>query len=151
MILPLILQPYVLTGYLTAAVTFTVGLFVLLKNPRAAVHRAFMLFALTITQWAFFSALMGMQTEYRWGLFFGKICHIGVLQIPVFFYYFTAKITGTHYPRIMKAGFLAALVLTGFTLTTPYFIPASRTDMNVRFMVSGGPLYGLIIAFFAFF
>src|SRR3989338_7788949 len=141
-------HPYVVTGYLTAFTTLVIGLFVYLKNKKSSVHRAFLIYSLTIVQWSFFTALQGMQTELMWGLIWGRFCHVGVLLIPTFFYYFTTKITGKENRTILKIGFTISFVSIIPLLFTPYFIPTERTDAGVNFLPAPGPLYIGIIIFF---
>ncbi|MBI4357813.1 MAG: GAF domain-containing protein [Candidatus Omnitrophica bacterium] len=145
---PGIFHPYVVTGYLTAFTTLAVGVFVYLKNKSSSLHRVFLIYSLTIVWWSFFTALQGMQTDIRWALVWGRLCHVGVLLIPAFFYYFTTKITGRKNPILLKIGFFISFILTIPMLFTPFFIPTERTDAGVNFLPAPGPGYIVIILFF---
>ncbi len=144
-------QAYVVTGFLTAFTTLCVGIFVYSKNAKSVAHRAFMLLALAIFQWSFCTALQGMQTQLAPALFWGRICHIGVLFIPVFFYYFALKMTTAKSEAFLRTGFWFAGLLCIAVLFTPYFIPTERANVGVNFIVQAGPLYAVIIAFFVFY
>lgn len=144
---PYLFHPYVVTGYLTAVTTLIIGLFVFLKNKKSPIHRAFLIYSLAIVQWAFFTALQGMQTDSTWALVWGRFCHVGVLLIPSFFYYFTTKITGKENGTILKIGFIISFASIIPLLITPYFIPKEQTDAGIN-LPSPGPLYIGIIIFF---
>ncbi len=144
-------QPYVVTGFLTALSTLGVGYFVYSQKPKSAIHRAFMLLAFAIFQWSFCTAVQGMQRELTSALFWGRVCHIGVLFIPVFFYYFSLKATSKPNDLLLRLGFVTAGLLCFAMLFTPYFIPTERQNVGVNFIVCAGPLYSVVIAFFIFF
>ncbi|GEM_PF-2233959 len=143
-----IFHPYVVTAFVTSIVTIGVGLFVYFKDRHSAIHGSFLCFSAAICQWSFFTALQGIQQSPVWGLFWGRFCHIGGLFIPVFFYYFTLKITGKEGKKALTLGSLFALAVTVLIFTTPYFIPRSRTDVGPAFLTEAGPLYFLMIIFF---
>lgn len=143
-----IFHPYVTTGYLTAFVTITIGSFVFLKNKHSKIHQSFFLLAIAIAQWSFFTALMGMQTNHDQALLWGRVCHVGVMFIPVFFFYFTGAIVGRPRPKTLKAGYIIATLMSVGILSTPFFIPYERTDAGPNFMVAPGIFYSLIILFF---
>ncbi len=144
-------NPYVITGFLTALSTLLIGIFVYTKNKNSSIHQSFLIYSLAIVEWGFFTALQAMQTELKWGLLWGKICQIGALLVPVFFYYFATKITGRPNARLFKIGLATALLLIVLTISTSYFIPTSRQDVGVNFMISAGPGYIWIITFFCTF
>jgi len=144
-------QAYVVTGFLTALSTLGVGFFVYCQKPKSAIHQAFMLLAFAIFQWSFCTALQGMQRELSIALFWGRVCHIGVLFIPVLFYYFALKVTSRANDVLLRGGFFSAIVLCLAMLFTPYFIPTERRNAGVNFIAYAGPLYIIIVAFFVFF
>ena len=144
-------QGYVVTGFLTALTTLSVGLFVYFKNRQSAVHKAFMLLALAIFQWSLCTAVQGMQTVLAPALFWGRVCHIGVLFIPVLFYYFTLRVTTSPLDKLLIVGYWVAGLFCIAMLSTPYFIPTERTDAGVNFIVQAGPGYSVIIVFFVFY
>lgn len=146
-----ILHPYVATAFLTSFVTFGVGIFVFIKNRKSPVHQSFLWFSLAIWQWSFFTALEGIQTSYSWALFLGRFCHIGVMLIPVFFYYFTLKITGRVKRWTLRIGFFGATLFIISIFLFPQFISHMANDMGPNFFIQAGPLYFLVILFFAFF
>lgn len=143
------LHPYVITGYVTSIVTLVVGIFVYKKKPQSPVHRAFLIFSISIAQWSCFTALHAMQHDANWSLFWSKFCHIGAMLIPVFFYYFTLKITGRKRKSTLTAGFIIAFLLIILNFITPLFIPGTRTDVGVPNFTKAGPLYFLMIVFFS--
>ena len=134
-------HPYVVTGYLTAMATMAVGLFVFIKNTRSPVHRSFLIFCAAIAQWSFFTALEAMTLDYEQAFFWSKFCHIGAMLIPVFFYYFTLKITGKERRISLVIGFVFALIITVLNFITPFFIPGMRSDVGVRHFARAGSLY----------
>lgn len=143
-----LLHPYVVTGYLTTLITIAVGLFVYFKNRFAATHKAFLLYSLSIAEWSFFSALHTSLANPESALFWGRLCHIGVLFIPVFFYYFSLKITGHKNRFLLVTGVCLAILIVLAIFMTPYFIPRTRHDVGLPNFVMGGPLYVVIIIFF---
>ncbi|MCM8775034.1 MAG: ATP-binding protein [Candidatus Omnitrophica bacterium] len=147
--MPPALHPYVATGYLTSVVTLATGFFVYSKNRQSPIHKSFLFFSISIWLWSFFTAIQGMQEGPAWALFWGRFCHIGAILIPVFFYYFTLKITGNFKKIPLTAGFVTAFLLIFGIFTTPWFIPRERTDMGVRYITEGGPLYFVVILFFS--
>lgn len=142
------LHPYVFTGYVTAIVTLVVGLFVWRKNTSSSIHRSFLMFSLSITEWSFFTALSSMLYDPVWSLLWSKLCHIGGMFIPIFFYYFTLKITGRSSVRALKTGFLLATVLVVFLFTCPLFISGTRPIGGLPNFAKAGPLYFLSQSFF---
>ncbi|OGW81672.1 MAG: hypothetical protein A3G33_08435 [Omnitrophica bacterium RIFCSPLOWO2_12_FULL_44_17] len=143
-----ILHPYVVTGFLTSVVTLAVGIFVYMRKSNSSIHRSFLFFSIAIWQWSFFTALQAVQTSPAWGLFWGRFCHVGAMLIPVFFYYFTLKITGRENRTVLKTGFIVAVSLIALMFSTPFIIPKTRTDVGVNFMTEAGPLYIVILLFF---
>ncbi len=142
-------HPYVVTGFLTSIITTGVGIFVYTRNTYHPVHRAFLIFSASIAQWSCFTAVHAMQHDAHWSLFWAKFCHIGAMLIPVFFYYFTLKITGRERKNTLLTGFVIAFLLILLTFATPFFIPGTRTDVGVPNFTKAGPLYFLMIIFFS--
>lgn len=141
-------HPYVITGYLTTLITIAVGVFVYFKNRFSPVNRSFLIYSLSIAEWSFFSAMHASLNDPSWALFWAKFCHIGVLMIPVFFYYFSLKITGRRNPILLSTGFFLAFLIMLLMFITPYFIPRTRQDVGIPNFVADGPLYAVIILFF---
>lgn len=142
-------HPYVITGYLTAIVTLAVGFFVFGKKKHSPIHRSFLIFSASIAQWSFFTAVHAMQRDAAVALFWSKFCHIGAMLIPVFFYYFTLKITGRKRKFTLITGFIIAFLLILFNFATSLFTPGTRTDVGVPNFTMAGPLYFLMIVFFS--
>lgn len=144
-----VFHPYIVTAYLTALITLTVGIFVYAKNRRAPIHGAFLIFSASIAQWSFFTALHAMQHNPAWSLFWGKVCHVGGMLTPIFFYYFTLKIIGKQQKTSLRIGFIAAAILIILNFATPLFLAGTRTDAGLPNFMSAGPFYFLMFLFFA--
>jgi signal transduction histidine kinase len=143
-----LLNPYAFTAFITAIVTMAVGIFVYAKRTQSAIHRSFLIFSASIAQWSFFTALHTIQDDPGKALLWSRVCHIGAMLIPVFFYYFTLKITGRERKGTLTTGFILATVLIIVNFTTNIFIAGLRHDVGFRYFTKASPLYSILIAFF---
>jgi signal transduction histidine kinase len=143
----LIFHPYVLTGYLTAITTLAIGFFVYLKNRKSQIHRTFLIFCVSITEWSFFSATQAFQDDPISALFWAKPSQIGAALIPLFFYFFTLKIIGKTCRVSLIFGVGISVGIIFLVLTTDLVISGMRNDVEV-YSPKGGPLYPLMILFF---
>ncbi len=141
-------HPYVVTAYLTSFATLAIGAFVFQKSRRSPIHRSFLIFCFSIAQWSFFTALHPIQSDPAWALFWSRVCHIGALFIPVFFYYFTLRLTGKERRLPLITGFLTAILLITINFTTRLFTAGLRNDVGLPNFTKAAPLYFILIAFF---
>lgn len=145
----LALHPFPLTGFITAVSTLVIGLFVYVRNRASSVHRVFLLYSLAIFQWGVCTALQVLQTDLATALFWGRLSHVGVLYVPIFFYWFTLQVTKVARDAFFYGGCLLATLLSIGVIFTPYFIPTERTDIGgVHFFEQAGGAYWVIIVFF---
>lgn len=144
-----LLNPYPFTALLTAVFTLGIGLFVYFRNPHLSINKAFLFFSLAIVQWGICTAAQVVQVNHDDALFWGRLSHVGVLYIPVFFYFFSLKVTTKPAGYFWYLGLFGATSLSIATMATPWFVPAERTDIpGLRYFEVGGPLYWMIIVFF---
>jgi len=132
--------PY--SGLLNAIAAFTVGVFVLLKNYKSPINKAYAFFAASVTLWAFNYFLWLISKDASAALFFIRAAMIGAILIPEAFLYFVMEFTG-------KKKFLAH-VLNGILIIifiSFSFSPVYIQKVEQRLFFSFWPVPGLLFHF----
>lgn len=137
--------PY--SGLLNAIAAFTVGVFVLLKNYKSPINKAYAFFAASVTLWAFNYFLWLISKDASAALFFIRAAMIGAILIPETFLYFVMEFTG-------KKKFLAH-VLNGILIIifisfsySPVYIQKVEQRLFFSFWPVPGLLFHFMLAYF---
>jgi signal transduction histidine kinase len=127
---------------------FACGLWVLLKNPRAAPHITFSLVSLAVTGWLFGSFMMYSASRETEALFWSRFIYAGVVYIPAFFYHFCAS--------FLQQTLKNKLILTNYLISTAFLllIPSSYLIENPHsyfwgYYSKAGVLHPVFLTYFA--
>ena len=85
-----------LTG---ALLNFSLALFVLLQNPRAAIARVYFLLGCCLAIWNFGTFQMFRVSDYEHALFWARFLQFGVIFIPLTLFHISALIAQVRVPR----------------------------------------------------
>src|SRR3990167_1033182 len=114
------LQYYALSGLINFVTSFSLCVFILLKNIKAKANRIFALFCFAVAQWSFFYFLWLQTANPSVADFFLKTCMFGVIFMPSIFTHFISHLLGLKInSKVISANYListliAALVYTPF-------------------------------------
>ena len=82
------------SGFVAFAINGVLGAFVLLKNPRSALHRFFAIFAFSTACWSVGSSLENVIADERLALSVLRGCYFSAAWLPTFFLHFVFVLTG---------------------------------------------------------
>ncbi|MDD2807602.1 MAG: histidine kinase N-terminal 7TM domain-containing protein [Patescibacteria group bacterium] len=136
---------------LLAVLSFLLGLFSILKNPKSLTVKFWFLLCLAIGLWAtglFF--LIGSDTSSE-GVYFSKILHAAAAFIPIFFLHFIWSFT--HQARskknivLISLGYFLALFFLALSFTDK-IVAGSSPKLGFSSWVDAGSWYPLFIVYF---
>ena len=89
------MNPFALSGLLTGLTSFSMGVFVLLMNPKRPLNQRWCVFTASVAVWGFGAMWIALETDpttalWAWRLSFA----LGVVWIPVCFYHFVTIFCG---------------------------------------------------------
>jgi len=127
-----------------AFINFTIGLVVLLRNPRDKTNIAFMVFVAFVALWAVGLAFFNEVSDYRLVLYWSKIYYIAATGIATSLYVFGASYLSaiqSTFKKIWPYIFLSAL-LSGLIAFVPGFLTRDvLVEPNSNTVVLGVPEY----------
>lgn len=95
----------------TAALSVLLGLFVLIKDHRKALNIYWASFCFSVALWSFGLGMMVSSPNQTHALFWLRSVHyVGAIMIPIFFFHFVSLFLHAKQGRIIKGGYLIALL-----------------------------------------
>ena len=139
--------PY--SGLINAAAALVVGFFVLSKNYRSPLNRAYAFFAVCVAFWAANYFIWLMSKEYTTALFFIRLTMIGAIFIPAAFIYFVTQFVEKK--RFWIHVFNIALIVVFLALSySPLYIQRVEQRLFFPFWPVPGILFHFMLAYFVF-
>ena len=118
------------------------AIFVFLSPPRDATKQAFSRYLIVVGWWALFSVLMINSPTQSLGLFWDRICLMGVVFIPATFIHFNFTFLGidVKYKKFIYSSYLISLLFFLINLT-PYLAADTTPKFGLNFYTDPGPFY----------
>ena len=89
------MNPFALSGLLTGLSSFSVGVFVLLMNPKRPLNQRWCVFTTSVAVWGFGAMWIALETDPAMALWAWRVSFaLGVVWIPVCFYHFVTIFCG---------------------------------------------------------
>lgn len=132
---------------LFAVLSFSLGLFSILKNPKSWTIRLWFFLTLAITFWSANLVLVMLAETAEQGLRHSQLLHVGAAFIPILFFHFVLLFVFQH-SKISRA-----LLLTGYLLSilfvflsfSPRIVSGVAARSGFDFWVEAGDFYYLYI------
>lgn len=141
-----------ITTSLTIILSFLLGVFTLIKNPKSAVNRLWFFTSLAVTVWSVGYILAMSSSSAEAANFNLKIVYTGATLIPILFFHFLCVFLMKNKKTILGIGyFLAAIFLILFYFSS-YIIKGSRYLNNFGFFEDiKAPGFYIFLTYFFFF
>jgi signal transduction histidine kinase len=143
------MTPYMIEYLVSSVLVFSVGLYVYLKNRRAAANRVFGLFYLAVATWQFGFYRVFVSSSEVAAIFWVKILWIGVIFIPTLFYHYAV----VFFEKTGKRPRVVFNYLTSIFFSISLFIPGWFFDGSYKYFWGyygkAGILQYPFLAFFA--
>ena len=147
---------------ISAAITFSLGIFVFARNPKSHVHQLFLLLCCSGAFWAFFEFMLRQATDPSFAYFWNMVGAEWIITIPVaihFILLFTSHPLSrrTHLPIILLLFYAPALVFLMYDAAHAWTYHFSFIE-GYGFDSAPGPehllyipaiIFAFIVAFFA--
>ncbi|MBN2453698.1 MAG: hypothetical protein JXB40_05525 [Candidatus Omnitrophica bacterium] len=137
--------PY--SGLVNAIAAFAIGFFVLSKNTRSPINKAFALFTISITIWAFNYFIWLMSTDYSTALFYIRVTMIGAILIPVAFLHFVLQFINKkrNLASFTTTAMAAIFIIFSFS---PDYIQKVESRLFFPFWPVPGWIFHFMLAYF---
>lgn len=147
-------QLLIASVFLFTVSSIVLGIFSILKNPKAFTVRLWFLMSVVIGIWSLgLLALLLAQTEET-GIFYAKFLHAGASFIPIFFLHFVLsflnKLNNKNQKWLLIAGYLLAVIFAVLSLTKE-IIAGAPPKVGFPVWVEAGRLYPLLLLYFWFY
>jgi signal transduction histidine kinase len=141
------LTHYRLSLFLTAVTCVPVGVLVLVKRPRHAVHWTFAAFMVCVTVWSATQALIGTWPDPARWLLIAQIEHSAQVFIPTLFLHFVHALVGLRRPKRLLTSYVVSLL---FFCLVPTRLLLQGIDLHAiaKFVLEPGPLHPLYMTWF---
>lgn len=143
---------YVSSGIYSFLLNLSIGVFVLLQNPRKKQNVLFALFSLTVGGWSVGSFFINVISDKTFGLIVLRCNYLFAVWLPAVYIHFVYSLTGKFEKpnRIKLAIAYTFSTLLSFVVFTNMFISGLHIIRNTRFYISSpGPFYYAFFVFFA--
>lgn len=140
---------YALASLLTALSSLILGAFVVIRNPRQPVNRAFGLWTFTGFVWSlgYFKTILAVSEPEA--VLWWRVSHAGAIFIPAFFIHTVCALLGILERRraLLWTTYCVGLALEGLNLT-PCFIVTAVPKLDLPFYLVPGLCYSLFTSYF---
>ncbi len=147
------MNPYSIPNFVVSIYTLSLGIFVLISNPRSKKNQACFLLTFFSFMWLFSYGVMYSMNNYYDAMIFGKVGHTSAIYVSPAVYFFMLAIVGSYKKKIdvILAGFGLVYAMTSSILvwTLPSYLPRLIKHYWGYYPI-GGPLM-IIYAFWTFF
>ncbi|MCX6706150.1 MAG: hypothetical protein NTV24_03565 [Candidatus Woesebacteria bacterium] len=136
---------------LLAVLSFALGIYSILINPKPWTVRMWFLLSMAISLWSANLFLLMYSKVESDAILYSKILHVGASFIPIFFCHFVLNFTfqiGNRKKVIfLYVGYLLAVIFSLLSLT-PLIVAAGSPKVGFPFWVDAGKLYPLLLIYF---
>jgi len=140
----------IVTAFLNALSSVVLGLSVLFKDPGKRQNHLFSWFTVSFAAWSFFYLLWQFAETPERALFYTRMLLGCSTFIPISYYHFVSRLTGNSNRLEIRIGYVAAIIIAGFTLT-PYLVSHVEPKMMFPYWPKGGPVFLPYIVLFAYY
>lgn len=141
---------FVVSCFITAAVSIVLGFFVLLSRLKTS-HLWF-LTTLSIALWSFSLGMEVSSNNYNTALFWNKILDTGAIFIPIFFYHFVVSFLDINKTskekKFLWLGYSLSIFFLASTFFTNLFVKGVPPAAGFKYWIEVGPIYYLFFIFF---
>jgi len=138
---------YIISCALTGTLSLFLGFLVYVKNRSSDVNKICMLLNFSVSLWSW--GLFGRELSFEktTALFFVRLCYVGAIFIPAFFFHFVSAVTrDVNYKLIAPVYFLTTLFL--ISDFTPLFIKDVGPILSFRYYGIPGILFPFFVISF---
>lgn len=134
------LTHYILSLLLTSLTSFSLGIFILVKNARAVASRTFAIFLLSVAWWSLMQALIGTWPNRGAWLQIVRIEHIGHVFLPSLFLHFIHANINLQQRRRLLVSYAISL---SYLCIVPTRLLIDGVDLQAigKYAIEPGPLY----------
>ena len=134
---------------LFTVLSFGLGIFSIVKNPRSFTVKLWFLMSLFIGIWSLNLFLLMTSNIEQEGIFYSKVLHVGASFIPIFFLHFVLSFL--HQDKNQKifliVGYVLALVFAFLSLTKE-IVASVAPVAEFPFWIMAGRLYPFLLIYF---
>lgn len=140
---------YFISSLLTGITTFVLAIFVLTKNPKSKLYRAFFFYTISISAWSFPYAFMANAPTKQIGTILGHVFNFGVGFICVCFVHFVLILTEMEEKKrqkIIRPLYIIAVIFT-ILVPTRLMVAGVKPKFGLNYFINPGPVYYLYVVF----
>lgn len=114
----------IISTFLTLILAFALGIFTIIKNPKAKVNILWFLTMMAVSVWAVGYVLVLFSTDDATAAKTLKIVYLGATFVPILFFHFVASFLyqDRKFKLIIIFGYISATVMTYLAVATTYII-----------------------------
>ncbi len=116
------INPFMVSGVITAVSLLFFGFFVLWQDPKKKLYQLWFYFCLAVSVWGIGGAAIGMSQNPVFSLWSWRFTYaFGVMWIPVFFLHFVCELCEMRKPRFMPFVYALHLAMMPWIFTKYYY------------------------------
>ncbi|MGB7573783.1 MAG: ATP-binding protein [Thermodesulfobacteriota bacterium] len=131
---------YAISLAITGTLSLSLGIFVYLRNRQSSVNKVWFLLSLSISLWSWGMFGRDVSTEKTTALFFVRLCYVGSIFIPAFYFHFVNSLIELRQNRLILLFYALAFIFLAFNFT-PFFIKDVKPILSFRYYGVPGPIY----------
>jgi len=142
-------EHFIMSMLFTGITTLLLGAFVYLNNKRNKINITFALYSFSIAWWSLaqIGNVYGPTLEISW--FWARVEQMGVVFIPTFFVHFIVVFLSLNKKLLLRFCYVFSTLIAILSPTTSLITPRAERKFNAINFGEPGPLYPLLILFFA--
>ncbi len=137
------------TQVINAIVSFSLGTYVLFKNPRPITNRLFAAFAYFAGLWGATYAMWVISKDMERALFWNRALMVGCVPIPSVFLHFVISFLGQNSKKrgiVFSSYIVSGLIL--IAVPTPFLVASVSPKAGFPYWANPGPLFSLYFVHF---
>jgi two-component system NtrC family sensor kinase len=140
---------FVISSFLIAISALGLGIFVLAKNAKRDLNRAFFLLNLSIAVWSFGLAMKTISQVEAEAVLWTRIFYLGAILIPVFYLYFVTVFVNTNglSKRILNTYYVLCVIFLGLDFTKLFLKGVVHKPFFI-YWTDPGPLFSVFVLYF---
>jgi len=141
---------FTLSYLCTGVILSIIAVVVYYKNRGSEVNKIFSIYSLSVAWWSLCSVFMINAPDAKTGLFWDRVCLIGVIFIPSTFLHFNIhflSLKGKFYKNVIKVCYTISLFFYTINLS-PFFVEKVEPKYAAKFFTVATPIYGVFIFYF---
>jgi len=131
---------YVISCAVTGILSLSLGVFVYLKSRASIINKTCMFLNLSVSLWCFGLFGRDISSEKTTALFFVRLCYLGSIFVPAFFFHFVNSLLKLTKNRLILLFYAVAFMFSAFD-STSLLIKDVRPILSFRYYGVPGPIY----------